>query len=419
MANLSAFRSLGAERWLPVLFAVWLLLSVITPEAVYRTFFHALIYPLTLFLLIRRDSGLVWRDPFVRLFLVFCGYMAITTWLVGTGPVEDDAQAVRWGAESALGILAFSLWMRAMVGQGVFWGRWFLLLAFTGAFVGLLTSLPQAFSGVRIEGLGVLGQAIQGASIVTIFLAIGLFLTFFDRRASGTLDLLLGAVSVVAVCLFVTLSQSRAPLISLALYLLFVAVVAFCHYRRAAAIYVFLLVSASVTGLIHWFIGLDVLLNHLLARGASYRFEIWTAYLTYLPESLFLGNGAGMDFRLTEAANLYLKPMGLDIAHTHNIWLGAFVETGLVGFAMQAGLTLLPVIATFRSRMPVFKKLHLLVIVGLFFLLTFTDEYTLLISLHPVWFIGWVPLVFVWTWSRQETFEPFIADINEDNGDGG
>lgn len=400
--HLSAMKALGAERWLSILFAGWLLLSVITPEDVYRTFFHVFLYPLTAFLLVRKDGDVLRRDSFVRLFLVFCGYMAVTTWLVGEGPVEDDIQATRWGFEAALGLMAFYLWMRSVAFQHMFWGRWCLSIALLGALAGIVSSWPGIVAGVRIGGLGAMEHPIQGASIATVFLAIGLFLTFGHHRNSNGVDLVIALFSVVAVAVFVTLTQSRAPLVTLIAYLLFFTILQCAQRGRPAAIYAFVLVLASVAGLIHLLAGLDAFFEHLIARGASYRFDIWAAYLTYLPESLILGNGAGMNFDLTDASRLYLEPMGLDISHPHNIWLGAFVETGLIGLLMQAGLVILPVAAAIRSRVPLTDKLHLLAILGLFLLLTFSDEYTLLISLHPIWFFGWVPLVFVWVWSTRE-----------------
>jgi len=403
----SALRHLGAEGWLPLLFGIWLLLAVLTPGEVYRAFFHALIYPLTIYLLVRKDKSAVWKDSFIRLFLLFCGYMAATTWLVSNGPADDDAQALRWGLEAALGMVAYFLWMRSVVNREREWGRWFLCLALVGSFAGLLSSFPEVLQGARIQGLGAMDHPIQGGSIATIFLATGLFLTFHERNTLSREGVILAIVSVVSVCTFVTMSQSRGPLISLAIYLLFFVVFASYQHRRPTTFYVLLLVAGGILGLIHWLFGLGELFDQLVSRGTSYRFDIWDAYLTYLPESLLLGNGAGLDFGLTDAARLYLEPIGIDVAHPHSIWIGAFVDTGLIGVFMQAGLVILPAMAVIRSRLKMTNKLHLLAILGLFLLLTFSDEYTLLISLHPIWFFGWVPLVFVWVWSRYRT---------EDNG---
>ena len=416
VARLLAPGICGGEGCLPHLFAIWLLLAVLTPEEVYRTFFHVLIYPLTICLLARMGKSIVWKDPFVRLFLLFCGYMAVATWLVGGEAAEKDAQAVRWAFEAALGMVAFFMWMFSVARRGRFWGLWFLSLAFIGAFAGLVFSFPEAIHGARIGGLGVMGHPIQGASIATIFLATGLFLTFRERGTVNPSVILLAIMAAVSVCTFVSLSQSRAPLIALMVYLLFLAVLLSCQYRRPVTIFLLFLAATGVVVSIQWFIGLDRLLDQLSSRGMSYRFEIWVAYLSYLPESLLLGNGAGLDFRLTDAARLHLEPLGLNIAHPHNIWLGAFVQTGLIGVLMQAGLVVLPVFAVVSSPMPLTGKFHLLAILGLFLLLTFSDEYTLLISLHPVWFLGWIPLVFVWTWSRYKTEERVGAIYSRDPG---
>lgn len=81
------------------------------------------------------------------------------------------------------------------------------------------------------------------------------------------------------------------------------------------------------------------------------------------------------------------------------------MDTGLIGVAMQVGLLALPLAAILRSSFCFPNKLHLLVILSLFVLLTLTDEHTLLTSPRPVWLIGWVPLVFVWSWCRYRREE--------------
>ena len=404
MHRLSAISRIQPVGLQQILFAVWLLLGVVATEDVYRTFFHVLIYPLTIYLLIRVDRGSLWRDPFIRLFLLFCGYMSVTTWMVGGGPYTEDFQASRWGLEAALGMLAYYIWAFYASRRQLLWGRCFLVLALTGMIAGLISSLPGVLQGGRLGGLGVMTHPIQGASVAIVFLAIGLFLTFRERGRGSLADILLAVLSILSVCIFVILTKSRAPLASLVIYLSVFAVILGIQYRRSILIVFYSLVIGGILLVTDWVIGLDVLYQQLLSRGAAYRFDIWTAYLTYPPESLLLGNGAGVDFRLTDASRLYLQPMGLDIAHPHNIWLGAFSETGLIGVLMQAGLVCLPVISVLRSRLNLPAKLHLLALIGLFLLSTFSDEYTLLRSVHPIWFFGWIPLVFVWIQARYYDF---------------
>ena len=403
--------------WLDLLFASWLFLAVLTPEDVYRTFFHALIYSLSCYVLVRERSVLDWKDPFLRAFLVFCGYMAATTWLVGDGPVEGDFQALRWGFEAALGMLAFWLWMSTVTAREALWGRVFLATALFGSLAGLLLSSTDQFAGTRLAGVGAMGHPIQGASIAIVLMAVGLFLTFQNGRKGSVPDTLLALATIVIVCHFVILSKSRAPAIALLIYLILLTILCCFRYRAILVGSLFFAVTAIILGVIHWFVGLSVLFDQLLARGASYRVDIWWSVLAYPPESLLLGNGAGLDFKFTEASRLYLEPKGLVIFHPHNIWLGAFSETGLIGVVMQAGLVILPMWSTLRGPLAVISKLHLLGILGLFLMLTFTDEHTLLMSLHPIWILGWIPLLFVWTVSRRQRGDASFGDFASAGGE--
>ncbi|MGS2742900.1 O-antigen ligase family protein [Halomonas sp. LS-001] len=411
IASLSVLTNIKLANWLPLLFAVWLLLSITMPDSFYRAFFHVLIYPLTLYLVIHQYihryqyNRVIWKDAFIRLFIAFCGYMAITTWLVGNDPLAGDIRAVRWSIEAALGMLAYWIWMQSVVVHSRLWGRGLLLLAGAGACAGLLSSLADISVNARIGGLGMMEHPIQGASISITLLAAGLFLTHANQHAVNRNDIILTFLSIIAVCTFVTLSQSRAPQVTLLGYLIFFGLLISYQYRRPATFYIIGGVFIGMLLAIQGFIGFDLLYEQFKERGTSYRLDIWTAVFNHPPESFLLGHGAGLDFRLTDAAKIDLNDLGFEVYHPHNIWLGAFMDTGIIGVVMQAGLLIFPLIAILKSAFRIENKLHLLVILGLFVLLTLTDEYTLLISPHPIWLIGWVPLVFVWSWCRYKDDE--------------
>lgn len=399
--RLSLFRNLSGNQWLSCLFAGWLLLAVWAPDNVYRHFFHILIIPLSIYLLGWRKQEFDWKDPFLRLFLVFCVYMSIATWLVGSNAAADDAQASRWGVEAGVAMVAFMLWMQGVIRCERAWGTIFLFIACLGALAGLLSVPVEQFLSGRLTGRGTAGHPIQGASIFVILLAVGVFLTFCQLKSEvHRANIVLTVVSFVTVSLFVVLSKSRAPIIALGVYALFFVSLIFFRSKPGPALGIFLVVFLSVLGLAHWFVGLPTLIEQLASRGGSYRLDIWWAYLTYPPESIFLGNGAGQGFEHTDASQIYLASKGLLIDHPHNIWLGAYAETGLIGLIMQLGLLALVIGAAVRCECSIGHKLHLLVIVALFVMLTFSDEYTLLRSVHPIWIFGWIPLVFVWVWSR-------------------
>lgn len=402
IASLITLKDLRLVDWLPLLFAVWLLFCVTMPDTFYRAFFHILIYPLTIYLIANQNNKAIWKDNFIRLFIIFCGYMSMTTWLVGNNALSDNIQASRWGIEAFLGMSAYWIWMQAVILHPRLWGKGFLFFAWVGASAGLLSSVTDISVAARIGGLGMMEHPIQGASISIILLATGLFLLYANHKTVNRGDILCTFIAIVTVCIFVTLSQSRAPQATFLGYIVFFGLFISYQYRRPSTFY---LVGGVFIGLllaIHWFVGFDLLYEQLKERGTSYRLDIWASVFNHPPESFLLGHGAGLDFRLTDAARVDLKDLEFEVHHPHNIWLGAFMDTGIIGVAMQVGLLILPLAVILRSPFCIATKIHLIVIIGLFLLLTFTDEYTLLISPHPVWLIGWIPLIFVWTWCRYQ-----------------
>jgi O-antigen ligase len=229
----------------------------------------------------------------------------------------------------------------------------------------------------------------------------------FDQRDSrmNRKRIALGIIAFLLVSIFVVSTKSRAPIVALAVYVLFSISLLSFKTRSKLMLGGVLVVIAGLIGLVHGVIGIPDLIEQLMSRGTSYRLDIWAAYLEYPPKSILLGNGAGLGFEFTDPHQAYLAPLGLNIVHPHSIWLGAYAETGLIGLAIQFGLLILVVWAAFRCPCAMRQKLHLLMIVGLFVMLTFSDEYTLLISVHPVWIFGWIPLVVVWAWARDRSGE--------------
>lgn len=403
---LRGIRVLNAKQWLSVLFACWLLLSVLAPDNVYKHFFHVAVLPLSLYLLFSRKQVINWKDPFLCLFLVFCVYMSTTTWIVANTPSADNWQASRWGLEAGVGMLAFFQWMQSAVKRPREWGVIFLSVALVGALAALLSIPAEKLLIGRLDGIGAAGHAIQGASILIVLFAVGTFFLFDQQRGEvSRKSIALGIVALFMVSVFVISTKSRAPIAALAVYVIFSIALIFFKTKSKLILGGVLVVLAGLIGVVHGAVGISDLAEQLMSRGTSYRLDIWAAYLEYPPKSIILGNGAGLDFEFTAPHQAYLVPLGLNIMHPHSIWLGAYAETGLIGVAMQLGLLLLAVWAAFRCSCSTSQKLHLFMIVSLFFVLTLTDEYTLLISVHPVWIFGWIPLVLVWTWARDRPGE--------------
>ena len=405
-------RNNSAKEWISVLFAGWLFVVVLAPDNAYRIYFHGLIYPLTIYVLVRRSAGVDWADPFLRLFLLFCTYSAVTTWFVGAPTIDDDIQASRWGLEAALGMLSFYLWLPSVVTKPECWGRVFLAAAVLGATVGfgVFVTSGSIHSG-RLHGLGALENPVQAASTLTAILAIGIFLRTSAQSRWGAGDWLVVGLAVMSVGVFVFLTKSRAPVASFTVYFVFLSLVLLFRRPYLGKVIGPLVAILIVSGVLEMVVGLSTLYEQMLERGASYRFDIWQAYLQHPPESIWLGNGAGADPGAVDAARLYLEPkINFDIAHPHNIWLGAYSATGLIGVGLQLFLLVMVVRGIYFLRSHWREKLQLFGLLGLFVMLTFTDEHTLLVSVRPIWVFGWMLLVFPWFWCRYR--DSHLQDTN-------
>lgn len=384
-----------------LLFSIWLLMSLTMPDTIYRAFFHLFIYPLTIYLIANQRFKNIWEDNFLKIFTIFCAYMAITTWLVGNNALLGNLQASRWGVEAFLGMLSFWLWMQNVTSHPKIWGRFFLLLTIIGTASGFLSSKADILVNARLGGLGIMEHPIQGASISIALLTVGIFLVFENHQTKKS-DKLIAFISILSVFIYVLLSQSRGPQIALLIYLTFISLYISYNNRNLltkyflGSLFIFLLMS------IHWFIGFDLFFEQFKERGMSYRLDIWMSILENPPESILFGHGAGLDFGHTNAAKYGLSHLEFEVKHAHNIWLGAFIEMGIIGVSTQIILVALPTFSILKSNYQFTEKVHLTLILIIFLLLTFSDEYTLLISLHPIWLIGWLPLIFIWSWCKNE-----------------
>ncbi len=404
--SLSSLKDLKLIDWLPLLFGVWLLLCITMPSSIYRAFFHILILPLTIYLVAKQYNKPIFKDNFIRLFLIFCLYMAITTWLVGNDALYGNIQASRWGVEAFLGILAFWLWMQHVISHPRLWGRLLLLFALTGTVSALFSANQSILANERIGGLGIMSYPIQGASISIILLTIGIFLTLRNGHALEKVDKLIVVLAILSVCTFVALSQSRAPQVTLLAYLIFLVFFVVYNKRHILTFFIISLTFFSLLISIHWLVGFELFFEQFKERGMSYRLDIWTAILENPPESILIGHGAGLDFSQTGAAIFGLGHLDFEVRHAHNIWLGTYIEMGFVGIAMLTYLVAMPVFSVLKNNSCLSSKVYLLTILGIFLMLTMSDEYTLLISIHPIWLIGWLPLIFVWSWSKYKSQNP-------------
>ncbi len=398
------------EKRMPALFLIWLLISVLGPhQDLYKIFFHGIVIPASLILLFSGRARINWRDPLLLTALLLAAYSSITTFIVGQGPLPDHIRAFRWGVETFFCLLAYYLWLPAVLARPSWWGRNFILFALLGAAGGFLLFATGLNPEGRLSGLGALHNPIQASSILLIYLAIGHFLVFIrqpspDAPADKTALRLL-ILSGVAVTIFVLMSQSRGPIITMAVFLVYLGSWSLLRNSLLKTGLVLLGAAGLVVGVLAAVYGLDQYHELLLMRGSSYRFDIWKGYLMYPPDSWIFGFGAGTDPAQLEVAKEFWMPSQMPVTHAHNIWLGTLVENGIIGLGLLFAIAVLLLKSAFTGPGTRREKAGRMMLLLLVFLLTLTGEHTLISSAKAIWLFGWLPLLFVWFSSREQVID--------------
>jgi len=193
------------------------------------------------------------------------------------------------------------------------------------------------------------------------------------------------ALSIALLGLFVVLSQSRGA--ALALLLTVVAMPTWCRDRRTAVI----AIGAVVAALAVFF----AMQSLMLARGVSYRPQIFMASLQMIAEHPWAGLGLGGDYKVF-ADNLYFD-------HAHNLFTHVTIELGLPGLLLWCGLWFGVLWQAWKARDTLYGK----GIIGMWvfsFLAMQFDAASLTGTPRAEWFISWLPIALasVLVWARAK-----------------
>lgn len=389
---------------LPFLFLIWLTVSVVSPwKDLYKTVFHALVIPVMLVTWRYAIGHRVLEDPFIRIVGVFCAYVGISTFFVGHGSLANDLEVLRWSIEAFFSVIALWICVEWLRDSPALWGRLLLTACVVGAGLGFLS-----WDGGRVEGFGALSHPIQGTSILLAYLAMGCFLLTQGVPRWRWEDCLLIFLGCSSVASFAFLSQSRGPILAFCIY--FFVLLPFVTGRNLKLTVSLLALVLVLSGaVIEWHEGLDSFLNGLIERGDSKRLEIWKGYLLFPPDSLLLGYGAGTEPEQMRAAAELWRPNNYVVTHAHNLWLGTYAETGIIGVLFLVAIFGMLSWAALARVTEWSERAGLLGIISLVLMLTFTDEHTLVLSMKPIWLLAWLPMVLVWQWAR----EPISGDTYE------
>lgn len=394
--------SARVEQKMPALLAIWLFLSVLGPhQELYKVFFHGIVIPAVLILLVSGRLTSIRRDVLFWVSIAFFAYAGITTFIVGLGPIEGHLRALRWTIEATFCLLALWAWMPRVIDHAQWWARYLLVITFAASIAAILKFV--IFDGMqgRLSGLGGLHNPIHTGAVLLIYLAISHFGLMNGEAASTTKkDRWLLFVTTLSVGLVVLLSESRGPIGALLVFVLFTGGL---HLYTRPNLRHFILALAGVAGILALVFGLygaETYIDQLLARGSSYRLEIWRGYINYPPESWWLGFGLGTEKWYVPAVEAYWKPNNIPVGHPHSVFVGTLVETGIIGSIFLLSMVGLVISSIISFRGTARDKLCIFGILGLIFILSFTTGQGVISSIKTFWLTLWLPIAFIWFWTR-------------------
>jgi len=338
------------------------------PGKMYEYSLGLLLYLPSLYAVVRLRA-LWWRElwplPAFRLFLVLLAWATLTlAWSTVHRPGDEFGRV--------LTVLLFVLGCHLWAGERP--SRMRLLLPLVGCAMGLcalfytvtfLRSAPAA--GARIVGDGVVATANYAAA------AMGAACVWMAQMPPRRrLGLAVCVVAMLALLVFVVLTQSRSVWLALACCALATPLWNRHRLARLVALGVFALVVVLAIQP----------LPVLLERGASYRPQIFIKAVHLIAQHPWRGWGQGAPFTI-DVGDLHL-------VHSHNVLTQTAIELGLPGLLLLMAMWALVARTGWRHRAEPLGR----VVLGLWVYASVSLQFDmpqLLDSPRPGWLLIWLP----------------------------
>jgi len=291
-----------------------------------------------------------------------------------------------WGADLGFLLLQWLVLVIWLVGSAwvvqnklVDWDKFLTVLLTIGAVTAVVNIAAFYWSnpwGARLEGITAARAATLVGQVYGLVALIGILLSWRARNLVSSIGFsLISTPAIIALLL----SQSRGPLIALAVALLIGAVwirpswkIISMHLVAALA----LLFAIGVS------LQLDTIEALLFQRGTSFRDGIWLDVLQKMqqePGTFLWGIGMSGSTDINTALGEY--------HHAHNAWLDTLYRTGVIGLGLALVHLGLLMFGAFRTRE--LAPLTLWLIYGCGCL--FVDSRTLFWEIDVKWLLYWVP----------------------------
>ncbi len=348
-------------------------------EKIYKYAFYFFVIPSFILSFDKKIIAILKNSWVFRLCIVWLGYLSITLIWTADVRIRDVDDVLR-------GYVLLTLFFAVMIhlahrdtGSP---RRLFVWLAATAALTGVV-SIAQFYSvhefpGPRLVSFGVLNNPVTAANCYSIVALITLY-GLMGRDASRQQRWIYAAILAVLL-IFVLLTASRGAMLALMVAAL-VGAAASRRWRLAFGLVTICLAFAAF-GIMGPLGEYD-----LLARGSSYRLEIWSAIWGRITDGFWLGNGIGADETVVMAD-------GLVVRHAHQLFLGNHFYGGV-----PATVLLLSVLAA--AARVAYRRIRIEGDALCATLLTFVvvagsfDFGEFLRSTNLIWFYFWFPVALI------------------------
>jgi O-antigen ligase len=220
----------------------------------------------------------------------------------------------------------------------------------------------------RAHGLGLLDHPIIGGYVFGMA-----FIWWFCLPPKGSALRLVWAAGLLILFTFIVLTQSRGVWVALLATVLLMPA-----WRAGRAGLVVAVLTFLVAAVGYWLFG-----SYVVARGTSYRPEIFAASLEMVLERPWLGLGLGSEYQV--------EALGLKFDHTHNLFTHAAIELGIPGLILWLVVWGRSIIITLYERIMSLGGALLAMLLFSTMALLF-DGASLWDSPRPEWFLTWLPV---------------------------
>ncbi len=391
------------EAILGFLFASILAGFFLFNTGLHRAFFYVAI-PIGIILLREEDARAIVSSIFKdKLFIVSVLYMLLNVASL-LWSKNDDLEEY-WGAfKIAPFILVFYCMLTCLLAKRPDFTRWYGISYITTGAITAIILLIENFSSIeslylssgtasiwRLEAFGRgrnenLAGVIYGvAALLSIYGRIYFLRNWVGRATYSVTAILFSSI--------VLLTLSRGALVALVGTLAIISAINILIAKRQSPLPLITLIIGVIGIALSFLFAFPEIVNYMVDRGSTGRMQIWSQALDYIKSSPLMGQGAAGKIHFDVS---FGDDRLITYNHTHNIYLGTLVKTGIVGFALFMSILF---VALRRSLSLIvlhgnYIPFALLVFGSIFGLVDFGGYY---VNLGTEWLVFWIPIIYL-TW---------------------